>query len=114
MVARQSKMAISKITTQKTELKYTHINLAVLIRHSFKYKNTVSQKTSYRDTETQIQALAEYMKISLVFKGFKGMKGSQVERRRGRRREVGHKGWPYRCLPTPADSQALQDFILGL
>ena len=25
-----------------------------------------------------------------------------------------HKGWPYRRLPTPADTQALQDFILGL
>ena len=59
MVAKQSKMAISKITTQKTELKYTHIKLAVLIRHSFKYKNTVSQKTSYRDTELQIQVLTE-------------------------------------------------------
>ena len=53
MVARQSKMAISKITTQNTELKHTHINLAVLIRHSLKYKNTVSQKTSCRDTELQ-------------------------------------------------------------
>ena len=47
----------SKITTQNTELKHTHINLAVLIRHSLKYKNTVSQKTSYRDTELQIQVL---------------------------------------------------------
>ena len=46
-----------KITTQNTELKHTHINLAVLIRHSLKYKNTVSQKTSYRDTELQIQVL---------------------------------------------------------
>ena len=33
------------------------IDLAVLIRHSLKYKNTVSQKTSYRDTELQIQVL---------------------------------------------------------
>ena len=56
MLARQSKMTI-KITTQNTELKHTHINLAVLIRHSLKYKNTVSQKTSYRDTELQIQVL---------------------------------------------------------
>ena len=54
MVARQSKMAIKN---QNTELKHTHINLAVLIRHSLKYKNTVSQKTSYRDTELQIQVL---------------------------------------------------------
>ena len=46
-----------QIATQNTELKHTHINLAVLIRHSLKYKNTVSQKTSYRDTELQIQVL---------------------------------------------------------
>ena len=48
MVARQSKMVIKN---QNTELKYTHINLAVLVRHS------LSQKTSYRDTELQIQVL---------------------------------------------------------
>ena len=53
----------SKITTQNTELKYTHINLAVLVRHFLKYKNTVSQKTSYRDTELQIQVLTA-LKIS--------------------------------------------------
>ena len=29
----------SKLTAQNTELKHTHINLAVLIRHSLKYKN---------------------------------------------------------------------------
>ena len=56
MVARQSKMAIKD---HNTELKHTHINLAVLIRHSLKYNNTVSQKTSYRDTELQIQVLTE-------------------------------------------------------
>ena len=32
------------------------------------------------------------MKISQVFKDFKGRKGSQVETRRGRRRERGAKG----------------------
>ena len=46
----------SKLTAQNTELTHTHINLAVLIRHSLKYKNTVSQKT-YRDTELQISVL---------------------------------------------------------
>ena len=40
--------------------------MAILIRHSLKYKNTVSQKTSYRDTELQIQAL-----ISKISKGGK-------------------------------------------
>ena len=58
MVARQSKMAIKK-SQHRTELKHTHINLAVLIRHSLKYKNTVCQKTFYRDTELQIQVLTE-------------------------------------------------------
>ena len=49
----------SKITTQNTKLKHTHINLAVLIRHSLKYKKTVSQKTYYTDTELQIQVRTE-------------------------------------------------------
>ena len=40
----------------RTELKHTHINLAVLIRHFLKYKNTVSQKTFYRDTELQMSS----------------------------------------------------------
>ena len=51
-------------------------------REAFKYKNTVSQKTSYRDTELQIQVLHQR---------FQGRKGSQVERR-GRRQERGVKG----------------------
>ena len=55
MVATQSKMGI---TNQNTEYK-THIDLAVLIKHSLKYKITVSKKTSYRDTELQIQVLTE-------------------------------------------------------
>ena len=54
------------------------------------------------------------MKISQIFKDFKERKGSQVERRRGRRREDGQKGWPYRHFLPPADSQALQNFTLGL
>ena len=49
------------------------------------------------------------MKISQVFKDFKGRKGSQVERRGGRRWERRAKG---RLLP-PADTQALRDFTLG-
>ena len=53
----QSKMAIKNHNTEHRVK--THIDLAVLIRHSLKYKNTVSQKTSYRDTELQIQVLTE-------------------------------------------------------
>ena len=46
---------------------------------------------------------------------FQGRKGSQVERRRGRRWEGGRgKGWPYRRLLPPTDSQGLWDFSLGL
>ena len=91
MVATQSKMAISKITTQNTELKHTHINLAVLIRHSLKYKNTVSQKTSYRDTG----------KIS------KGGKEARLKEEGGGGGRGGQKGWPYRHLLPPVDTQAL-------
>ena len=47
----QTKQNGHQKSTQNTELKHTHINLAVLIRHSLKYKNAVSQKTFYRDTE---------------------------------------------------------------
>ena len=43
---------------------------------------------------------------------FQGRKVSQVERR-GRRRERGQKGWPYRRLLPPTDTQALRDFSLG-
>ena len=75
MLARQSKMAIKNHNTEHRVKIHTY-NLAVFIRHSLKYKNTVSQKTSYRDTELQI-------------KDFKGRKGSQVERRRGRSWERG-------------------------
>ena len=104
MVARQSKMGIKN---QNTELKHTHINLAVLIRHSLKYKNTVSQKTSYRDTELQILALRA-SKIS------KGGKEVRLKEEGGGGLRGWQKGWPYRRLLPPADTQALWDFTLGL
>ena len=40
------------------------------------------------------------MKISQVFKHFKGRKGSQVERRRGRRQEKGAKGVALQMSPA--------------
>ena len=82
------------ITNHNTEYKAqnTHINLAVLIRHSLKYKITVSQKTSYRYTELHIQVLTKSMNISQVFKDFKGRKGRQIKRRGRRRQERGAKG----------------------
>ena len=103
MVARKSKMAIKN---QNTELKHTHINLAVPIRHSLKYKNTVSQKTSYRDTELQIQVLAS--KIS------KGGKEARLKEEGGGGGRGGPKAWPYRRLLPPTDTQVLWDFTLGL
>ena len=54
MVARQSKMAVKNPNTE--QLKHTHINLTVFIRHSLKYKNAVSQKTFYKDTELQMSS----------------------------------------------------------
>ena len=40
------------------------------------------------------------MKISQVFKHFKGRNGSQIERRRGRRRERGAKGVALQTSPA--------------
>ena len=79
----------------RTELKHTHINLAVLIRHSLKYKNTVSQKTFYRDTELQMSS-----KIS------KGGEEARLKGGGGGGEKGGQKGWTYRRLLPPADTQA--------
>ena len=98
IVARQSKMATKN---HNTELKHTHINLAVLIRHSLKYKNTVSQKNFYRATELQMSS-----KIS------KGGKQARLKEEGGGGKG-GQKGWPYRRLLPPADTRALRDFSLG-
>ena len=86
----------------RTELKHTHINLAVFIRHSLKYKNAVSQKTFYRDTELQMSSkISKGGKEAWLKEGGGGRKGGQM-------------GWPYRRLQPPEDSQALRDFSLGL
>ena len=53
-----------------------------------------------RDTELQIQVLTESRKISQVFKDFKGRERSQVERRRGRRREREAKGVALQMSPA--------------
>ena len=53
------------------------------------------------------------MKISQVFKDFKGRKGSQVERRRGTRWERGAKG-VLQASPASCRIQALWNFTLGL
>ena len=51
----QTKQNSRHKSQHRTELN-THINLAILIRHSLKYKNTVSQKTFYRDTKLQMSS----------------------------------------------------------
>ena len=62
MVARQSKLSFSRGSSRpRDQTLVSHIagrrfNLGST-REAFKYKNTVSQKTSYRDTELQIQVL---------------------------------------------------------
>ena len=100
MVATQSKMAIKNRNTEQSL--NTRVNLAVLIRHSLKYKNAVSQKTFYRDTELQMS-----LKIS------KGGKEARLKEEGGGGGKGGQKGWPYRRLLPSADTQALRDFSLG-
>ena len=90
--------------TQVSHIAGRRFNLCTT-REALKYENTVSQKTSYRDIELQIQVLTS--KISREER-------KPVERRRERRRERGRKGWPYRRLLPPTDTQALWDFSLGL
>ena len=75
-------------------------------REALKYKNTVSQKTSYRDSELQIQVLTS--KIS------KGGKEARLKEEGGGGGRGVQKGWSYRHLLPPADTQALWDFSLGL
>ena len=54
------------------------------------------------------------MKISQVFKDFKGRKGSQVERRGGGRPGEGEaKGVALQTSPVTCRIQVLQDLMLG-
>ena len=78
-----------------------HFNLCTT-REALKYKNTVSQKTSFRDTELQIQVLT----ASKISKGGKGARLKEEGGGGGR----GGEGWPYRRLLPPTDTQALWDF----
>ena len=80
-----------------------HFNLCTT-REALKYKNTVSQKTSYRDTTSD---------PSTNIKDFKGGKEARLKEEGGGGRG-GQKGWPYRRLLPPTDTQALWDFSLGL
>ena len=75
-------------------------------REALKYKDIVSQKTSYRDTELQIQVLTS--------KTSKGGKEARLKEEGGGGGRGGRKGWPYRRLLPPTDTQMLWDFSLGL
>ena len=71
--------------TQVSHLAGRHFNLCAT-REALKYKNTVSQKTSYRDTELQIHVLTS--KIS------KGGKEARLKEEGGGVGRGGRKGWP--------------------
>ena len=43
-----------------------------------------------------------------------GGKEARLKEEGGGGGKGGQKGWPYRCLRPPADTQALWDFTLGL
>ena len=87
MVARQSKISFSRGSFQpRDQTQVSHIagrrfNLGST-REAIKYKNTVSQKTSYRDTELQIQVLTSKISRKERKPGWK---------RRERRQERGGK-----------------------
>ena len=74
----QTKQNSHHKSQHRTELKHTHINLAVLIRHSLKYKNAVSQKTFYRDTELQTSSkISKERKEARLKEGGGGGKGGK-------------------------------------
>ena len=85
----------------RIELKHTHIILAVLIRHSLKYKNTVSQKTFYRDTKLQMSS-----KIS------KGGKEARLKEEGGGGRRGGQKV-ALQTSPATYRHPGLREFSLG-
>ena len=99
MVARQSKMAIKNHNTEHRVK--THPCKPGSPRQTLPLSENLLQRHRTSDPSTNI-------------KDFKGRKGSQVERRRGRRRERGAKGVAYRRLLPPTDIQVLWDFSLGL
>jgi len=83
--------------TQVSHIAGRRFNLCTT-REALKYKNTVSQKTSYRDRELQIQVLTSKISKEERKPGWK--KGEEAGER-------GWKGWPYRRLLPPTDIQAL-------
>ena len=93
MVARQSKMAIKNHNTEYRVKTHTY-KPGSPHQTLLKYKNTVSQKTSYRDTELQIQVLTA-SKIS------KGGKEARLKEEGGRGGRGGSKGV---ALQTSSDT----------
>ena len=96
MVARQSKISFSRGSsrprdwTQVSHIAGRHFNLGST-REALKYKNTVPQKTSYRDTELQIQVLTSKISRKERKPGWK---------RRERRQERGAKGVALQTSPA--------------
>ena len=90
--------------TQVSHIAGRRFNLCTT-REALKHKNTVSQKTSYRDIELRIQVLTSKISREEKKPGWKKKGGGG----RGVR-----KGWSYRHLLPPTDTQALWDFSLGL
>ena len=96
MVARQSKISFSKGSSRpRDRTQVSHIagrcfNLGST-REAIKYKNTVSQKTSYRDTELQIQVLTSEISRKERKPGW---------RRRERRQERGANGVALQTSPA--------------
>ena len=56
----------------------------------------------------------KYKNPSTSIKDFKGGKEARLKEEGGGGGRGGQKGWPYRRLLAPADTQALWDFTLGL
>ena len=98
MVARQSKISFSRGSSRpRDQTQVSHIagrcfNLGST-REAIKYKNTVSQKTSYRDTELQIQELTA-SKIS------KGGKEARLKEEGGGSGRGGAKGMALQMSPA--------------
>ena len=66
-----------------------------------------------RSPTLQADALHRTSDPSTNIKDFKGEKEARLKEKEGGGGRGGQKGWPYRCLLPPTDTQALWDFSLG-
>ena len=110
MVARQSKISFSRGSSRpRDRTQVSHIAGRCFncgsTREALKYKNTVSENLLERHRT---------LDLSINIKDFKGGKEARLKEEGGGGRREGKKGWPYRRLLPPTDTQALRDFSLGL